>query len=167
MPVSVDVFEDVPFPVPASSNGIIEAGATGSAVSSGGEPAMLSNIAYGNSTANTNLSAQNAAANQQALNEVGVSALGKAVAMVIQASPLNAASANGLLSGDSVAEEVADLKAAIIGLNPTVPISRLFPIPLPPAPETIYANAPLYLVYDNDDGPENLHWRVQNDPSGQ
>jgi hypothetical protein len=66
-----------------------------------------------------------------------------------------------------VAEEIADLKAALVGLNPPTPNSNAFPIPLPPAPQTIYANAPLYLVYDNDDGAENLHWRVQNDPSGQ
>jgi hypothetical protein len=167
MPVTVDVFDDRPLPRPEVLSAIIEAGATGTAVTLAAEPAMLSNIAFGNSSANTNLAAQNAVANQQALNEVGVSALGKAVAMIVQSGPLNTASVTELMTGDTVAEEIADLKAALTGLNPAIPNTNLFPIPLPPAPQTIYANAPLYLVYDNDHGAENLHWLVRDDPSGQ
>lgn len=45
----------------------------------GQQPAMLSNLAFSNLVNNTNLSQQNAVANQQAMNEIGVAVVGRIV----------------------------------------------------------------------------------------
>jgi hypothetical protein len=46
------------------------------------QPAMLSNLAYASTVFATNLSQQNAVANQQAMNELGVAVVGGAVDIV-------------------------------------------------------------------------------------
>jgi hypothetical protein len=43
------------------------------------QPPMLSNLAYSNAVNNINLAQQNAVANQQALNEMGITVTGKVV----------------------------------------------------------------------------------------
>src|SRR5882757_3100014 len=79
----------------------------------GEQPAMLSNLAYSNTIANTNLSQQNAVANQQAMNELGIAIVGKTVNSLTNLGPLEARSAVDVLTGNSLAEEIADLKATI------------------------------------------------------
>ena len=79
----------------------------------GEQPAMLSNLAYSNTIANTNLSQQNAVANQQAMNELGISIVGKTVNKVSDLGPLEARSAVDVLTNNELAQTIADLKATI------------------------------------------------------
>ena len=97
--------------------GIIEAVAIGNLKSISEQPAMLSNLAYSNTVVNTNLSMQNAVSNQQSLNELGIAVLGKTVNLVTTLGPLEARSADEILTGNFVAEMIIDLKAAINGLG--------------------------------------------------
>ncbi len=92
---------------------ITEAVAVGNLKSIAEQPAMLANLAMSNLIANTNLAAQNAVANQQAMNELGVAVLGKAVNLLTTVGPIEARAAEQVLTGDSVAQELADLKAAL------------------------------------------------------
>jgi hypothetical protein len=82
----------------------------------GEQPAMLSNLAYSNTIANTNLSQQNAVANQQAMNELGISIVGKTVNKVSDLGPLEARSAVDILTNNELAETIVDLKAAVTAL---------------------------------------------------
>lgn len=66
----------------ASLKDAIEAAAISSIKSLGEQPAMLANLAYSNLVNNTNISQQNAVANQQAMNEIGIAVTGKAVQCV-------------------------------------------------------------------------------------
>jgi 5-enolpyruvylshikimate-3-phosphate synthase len=97
--------------------GVVEAVAIGNLKSISEQPAMLSNLAYSNTVMNTNLAAQNAVSNQQALNELGVSILGKTVNVVSNLGPLEAKSAQEILTGNTMGELIADLKAATANLN--------------------------------------------------
>jgi len=76
------------------------------------QPAMLSNLAYANLVANTNLSQQNAVAHQQQLNELGISIVAKATNTISNLGPLEARSAVDVLSNNELAQEIADLKGA-------------------------------------------------------
>lgn len=77
------------------------------------QPAMLSNLAYSNLVANTNLLQQNAVANQQAMNELGISVVGKVVNSLTNLGPLEARSAVDVLSNNELAQTIADLKATL------------------------------------------------------
>lgn len=79
----------------------------------GEQPAMLSNLAYSNTITNTNLSQQNAVANQQAMNELGISIVGKTVNAVSNLGPLEARSAVDILTNNELAQTIADLKATV------------------------------------------------------
>lgn len=79
----------------------------------GEQPAMLANLTYSNVIANTNLSQQNAVSNQQAMNELGVSIVGKTVNMISNLGPLEARSAVDVLTNDELAQTIADLKATV------------------------------------------------------
>ena len=81
------------------------------------QPAMLSNLAYANSIANTNLSQQNAVANQQAMNELGISIVGKTVNTVSNLGPLEARSAVDILTNNELAQTIADLKTTIAAFS--------------------------------------------------
>ena len=96
---------------------VIEAVAIGNLKSISEQPAMLSNLAYSNTVVNTNLSMQNAVANQQALNELGVAVTGKTINRLINLGPLEAVSVTQVLTANTVAEEILDLKAAVQGLS--------------------------------------------------
>ncbi|MGO4701597.1 R body protein [Dyella sp. 2RAB6] len=76
------------------------------------QPAMLSNLAYSNTVAVTNLSQQNAVAHQQAMNELSISILAKAANTISNLGPLEARSAVEVLTNDELAQTIADLKAA-------------------------------------------------------
>ncbi|MEP7218297.1 MAG: RebB family R body protein [Bacteroidota bacterium] len=76
------------------------------------QPAMLSNLMYANLVQNTNLSQQNAVANQQAMNQLGIAVVGRTVNMITTLSPMEAVAVQKLDTGNDVAEEIANLKAA-------------------------------------------------------
>lgn len=100
-------------PESAMDDKVIEGVAIGNLKSIAEQPAMLSNLAYSNTVANTNLSMQNAVANQQTLNEVGVSVLGKTVNLISNLGPLESKSASEILTGNTVAEQIGSLKASV------------------------------------------------------
>lgn len=100
--------------------GVVEAVAIGNLKSISEQPAMLSNLAFSNTITNTNLSAQNAVANQQAINELGVSILGKTVNVVSNLGPLESKSAQEILTGNTMGELISNLKAATENLNASV-----------------------------------------------
>lgn len=103
--------------MPADSNTlpteIVQSIAIGNAKSVAEQPAMLSNLAYSNTIANTNLSQQNAVANQQAMNELSISVVGKTVNNISNLGPLAARSAVDVLTDNELAQTIADLKAAL------------------------------------------------------
>jgi truncated hemoglobin YjbI len=76
-------------------------------------PAMLSNLMFSNIIANTNISQQNAVANQQAMNELGISVTGKTVNVISNLGPAEARSAVDVLTNNELAQTIADLKATI------------------------------------------------------
>ncbi len=92
---------------------IVDAVTVGNLKTVGEQPAMLSNLAYANLVANTNLAQQNAVANQQAMNELGIAVLGKAVNTVSNLGPLEARSAVDVLTNNELAQTIADLKATV------------------------------------------------------
>lgn len=92
---------------------IVEGVAIGNLKSIAEQPAMLSNLAYSNIVANTNLSAQNAVANQQSMNELGVAVTAKTTAGVTNLGPLEARSAVDILTNNEVAQGILDLKASL------------------------------------------------------
>lgn len=77
------------------------------------QPAMISNLAYADLVANTNLAQQNSVSNQQALNEVGLAVTGKAVTNVANLGPLEARSSVDVLTNNELAQTIADLKATV------------------------------------------------------
>ncbi|HVY69910.1 MAG TPA: RebB family R body protein [Verrucomicrobiae bacterium] len=83
----------------------------------GEQPAMLSNLAYSNTIANTNLSQQNAVANQQAMNELAIAVVGKIVNSLTNLGPLEARSAVDVLTNNELAQTIADLKATLQAFN--------------------------------------------------
>lgn len=79
----------------------------------GEQPALLANLAYANTIANTNLAQQNAVANQQAMNELGIAILGKASNLVTTLGPLEARSAVDILTNNELAQTLANLKSTL------------------------------------------------------
>ena len=92
---------------------IVQSVAIGNLKSISEQPAMISNLAYSNVITTTNLSQQNAVSNQQAMNEVGISVVGKTVNNVANLGPLEARSAVDILTNDELAQTIADLKSAV------------------------------------------------------
>lgn len=92
---------------------VISAVAIGNLKAISEQPAMLSNLAYSNTVANTNLSQQNAVANQQAMNELNVSIVAKASNTVSNLGPLEARSAVDILTNNELAQTIADMKATL------------------------------------------------------
>ncbi len=96
---------------------IIESIAVGGVTSVGGQSAVLSNISFGNAAANVNLAQQNAVANQQAMNNLGLSVVGGAVNLVADLNPLEAMSAEQVLTGNVVAQELVAIQGALKDLS--------------------------------------------------
>ncbi|MCM8528979.1 MAG: RebB family R body protein [Lentisphaeraceae bacterium] len=92
---------------------IVQSVAIGNLKSISEQPAMISNLAYSNVVTTTNLSQQNAVSNQQAMNEVGISVVGKTVNNVANLGPLEARSAVDILTNNELAQTIADLKATV------------------------------------------------------
>ena len=77
------------------------------------QPAMLSDLAFGNQVSSTNVAEQAQVSNQDAMNRLQLTILAKAVTAVQSAGPKTARSSVTVLTANSVAQELADLKAAI------------------------------------------------------
>jgi Killing trait len=89
---------------------VIAAAAIANVKAIGEQPAMLSNLAYSNVVATTNLSQQNAVANQQAMNELGIAIVGKTVDVV---SKIEARAAVEGTDSRELADQIAELRAVI------------------------------------------------------
>jgi hypothetical protein len=140
------------------TNPIIEAGATATLVAN--TPSGLANLGASNAVVNNNHAGQNAVSNQQAVSKIGLAAISKAVQMVSTMTPQQARSSQSILTGNSAVQPATVL----------VPPPKRIPVILPSG--TVYANVPLYLVYDNEGGFENILGvavnHVQNPiPSGE
>jgi len=98
---------------PGLPNDIRESVAIGNIKSVAEQPAMLSNLAFANLVANTNLSQQNAVSNQQAMNQLGLTAAGKVINRVSELSPTEASSIVKLDTGNDLAGHMAELKAVM------------------------------------------------------
>jgi hypothetical protein len=83
----------------------------------GEQTAMLSNLAYANLINNVNLAQQNAVANQQAMNQIQVAVTGKVINLLTNLSPMEAAAVVKLDTGNDLAEQLADLKAALAAFS--------------------------------------------------
>jgi hypothetical protein len=77
------------------------------------QPSMLSNLAYANLIQNDNLSQQNAVSNQQAMNQLQTTVTGKAVNLISNLTPMEAVAVDKIDTGNDIAEQISDLKAAI------------------------------------------------------
>jgi hypothetical protein len=89
------------------------------------QPATLANLMLANLVQNTNQSQQNAVSNQQNVNGIQQAILSKVVNLLTTLGPLEAMSAQQILSGNAVAEEISDLKATVAAFagSPTPPNS--------------------------------------------
>jgi hypothetical protein len=150
---------------------IIEGVANGNLKSIAEQPAMLSKLVYSNTVANANLAAQNAVANQQAMNELGVAVTGKLVTLVQNLEPLESKSATEIFTADVVAQQIVDLKAALEafmlqapGPKPTPKPKIALALPSNPDGPPYPAQAPLQVVLLNVAKPDDLNLpTVSND----
>src|SRR5215467_15168414 len=91
----------------ALPNDIREAIAIGNVKSVAEQSSMLSNLAYANLISNTNLGQQNAASNQQAMNQLGLTVTGKVVNLVANLSPMEAVAVVKMDTGNDIAEQLS------------------------------------------------------------
>ncbi len=77
------------------------------------QPSGLSNLSYTHQVANNDLAAKAQVAHQDALNRLHQSILAGAVNRVQDVGPAAARAAVATLSGNSAAQELADLKSAL------------------------------------------------------
>ncbi|HEX8175068.1 MAG TPA: hypothetical protein VF543_08115 [Pyrinomonadaceae bacterium] len=127
MPDRIVIDDDDPVVTTSSSalpDDIRESIAIGNVKSVAEQSSMLSNLAYANLISNVNLSQQNAVSNQQGLNQLGVTVTGKAVNLVANLSPMEAAAAVKLDTGNDVAEQLADLKGTVSAFAPQPIVPR-------------------------------------------
>jgi hypothetical protein len=96
-------------------NDIRESVAIANAKSVAEQPAMLSNLAYSNLISNINLSQQNAVSNQQAMNQLSLSVTAKAVNRISDLSPREAVAISEMMTGNDLALQLAELRAATKG----------------------------------------------------
>jgi hypothetical protein len=80
------------------------------------QPAVLSHLAYSSTVASTNLSRQNAVADQQANDQLGMPLVATATESISDTGPLAARSAVDVLSNNELAQTIADLKASVDAL---------------------------------------------------
>jgi len=91
------------------------------------QSSMVSNLAYANLISNVNLSQQNAVSNQQAMNQLALSVTGNVINRVSDLSPLEAVAVVKMDTGNDIAQQIADLKAAIAPLTNPSPRTPLQP----------------------------------------
>lgn len=140
------------FVVTEESPSVKPAIATSAAIVNATRPAAMSNLAAANTVANNGRAGQNALANQQAISQIGLAAVGKAVQMVSELGALTVRSAQEVLESAIPAGEAG----RSINLLPMPP--------MPLGPGVWYARMPLYLIYDNNDGMGNIKEIVVNSP---
>lgn len=138
-PVTVDISANL-----NGENIIIEAGNDDALVAVSSQSAELSNLEFSNAVTNNGMASQNAVTNQAAISQIGLTAVGKAVQMVSSLTPMQARSAQEVITNNSVASGIAIHKSII-----TPPPVHLLRTP-------IYANMPVYLKFSNERGLENL-----------
>jgi hypothetical protein len=93
----------------------------------GDTPAQLANLALGNLIQSTNQSQQNSVSNQQTTNSLQATVVGKVVSMLTTLGPLESKSAEQILTGNAVAEEISDLKASVASFTGNNPLAPLTP----------------------------------------
>jgi Killing trait len=101
----------------ALPNDIRESIAIGNVKSVAEQPAMLSNLAYANLLQNVNLSQQNSVSNQQAMNQLQLTVTGKVVNLISNLSPMEAVAVTKIDTGNDIAQQISDLKAAVAPLT--------------------------------------------------
>jgi hypothetical protein len=111
-------------PVPATASSALpddirESIAIGNVKSVAEQPAMLANLALANLISNVNLAQQNAVANQQAMNQLMITVVGKVVNLVANLSPMEAVAVVKMDTGNDLAEQLADIKAALAAFSPS------------------------------------------------
>lgn len=77
------------------------------------QPSMLSDLVYANHVVSNNLGAESQIGNQDALNRLRQMIVADAVMRVQDTGPMTARAAVTTLTSNAVAQEIADLKAAI------------------------------------------------------
>ncbi len=107
----------------ALPNDIRESIAIGNVKSVAEQPSMLSNLAYSNLIQNVNLSQQNAVSNQQAMNQLQLTVTGKVVNLISNLTPMEAVAVTKMDTGNDMAQQVSDLKAAVAPLTKNPPQS--------------------------------------------
>ncbi|MEM7251279.1 MAG: hypothetical protein AAF493_07650 [Pseudomonadota bacterium] len=135
---------------------IIQAVAIGNLKSISEQPAMLSNIAYSNAVATTNLSQQNAVATQQGTNDLGLAVTGNAVSTVSKLGPLEARSAVDVLTNNELAQTIADLKTTVAAFADPLPRGGDASNPLGPN-ETTFVRAPADIIVVGATQPSDVH----------
>lgn len=73
------------------------------------QPALLSNLAFGNLVANVNLSQQNAVAHQQAMTQLMASVVSKAVNQISNLSPQESLAINKLNYANDLGKALAEM----------------------------------------------------------
>ena len=128
---------------------VVSAVAIGNLKAFSEQPAMLSNLAFANMVASTNLGQQNAVSNQQGVGQLGISTLASATNTVSNLGPLEARSAVDVLTNNELAQTIADLKSTMEAFAGNPPGRRPF-VP-PPVWDRLLALLELG-VYVNADG---------------
>lgn len=77
------------------------------------QPALLSNLAFGNLVANVNLSQQNAVSHQQAMTQLMASVVTKAVNQISTLSPVESVAINKLDYANELAAAISDMQATM------------------------------------------------------
>ena len=79
------------------------------------QPSILSNMSLSNLVQNINMTQQNALANQQAMNQVGITVVGKMVNLIANLSPVEAAAAKLFLTENDLAAQLTELEHRVVG----------------------------------------------------
>lgn len=92
---------------------VVSAVAIGNLKAISEQPAMLSNLAFANAVASTNLGQQNAVHHQRTVSELGLSVLARGTNSVSNLDPMTARSAVDVLTNNELAQTIADLKGTV------------------------------------------------------
>jgi hypothetical protein len=137
---------------------VVSATALAELASGASQPAGLSNLAYANVIATSNLGSQNAVANQQALAQIRLALTGKSVRNIGGTGPLAAASAVDVLTSNELAQLLAELRAV---LDIHGPGSRLGP-----GIQYVLADDPIDLLVPGVDDPDAVEVERRPLPGG-
>ncbi|MEM9216684.1 MAG: hypothetical protein AAGD25_20335 [Cyanobacteria bacterium P01_F01_bin.150] len=121
------------------------------------QPSELSNLSYSNALTNVNLSQQNTLANQQSVNQVGIAALGDAVNLVSDLSPMEAVAVVKMDTGNDVAQQIADLRAVLSDPRVVKPVKPIKPVKRSGPTVTLNPDGGTIIVLTNSDLPIELN----------